>query len=40
MVQREAGIDDILDHQHIAPRDLAAQILENPHLAAGVIVSP
>jgi len=36
MRQRMAGIDDILDHQHIAPFDLSAQVFEDTHLAAAV----
>jgi hypothetical protein len=36
MHQRVAGIDDILHHQHVAPRDLAAQVLEDAHLARGL----
>ena len=34
VLQRVAGVDDVLDHQHVAPLDLAAQVLEDPHLAA------
>jgi hypothetical protein len=34
MRQRLPGIDDILGHQHVTPGDIAAQILENTHLAA------
>jgi hypothetical protein len=36
MMQREAGIDDVLDHKHILARDLAPNVLQNPHLAAGM----
>jgi lysophospholipase L1-like esterase len=34
MLERVAGIDDIFHHQHIAPGDLAAQILQNAHFPA------
>ena len=34
MLERVAGVDDVLDHQHVAAFDLAAQILEDAHLAA------
>jgi hypothetical protein len=34
--QGEAGVDDVLDHQHVAPGNLAAQVLQDAHLAAGV----
>ena len=36
MAQGVAGIDDILDHQNIAPFDGAAQVFEDTHLAAGL----
>ncbi len=35
MLQRVAGIDDVLDDQHVAPLDLAAQVLQDAHLARG-----
>ena len=34
MAERVAGVDDILDHQHIPPLDGATQVFENPHFAA------
>ena len=35
MGQREAGVDDIFDNQHVASGNLAAQVLENTDLSAG-----
>jgi hypothetical protein len=40
VVQREAGVDDVLDDQDVAVRDLRVEILEqaDPRVAAGVRV--
>jgi hypothetical protein len=34
--ERVAGVDDVLDHQHVAPLDGRAQVLEDAHLARGL----
>jgi len=35
MGQCVAGINDVFDHQHVAPFDIAAQVFQNPHFATG-----
>src|SRR5205823_167984 len=34
--EREAGVDDVLDHQDVAARDLVVEVLQDPYDAAGV----
>src|SRR6266849_6366699 len=33
--ERQAGIDDVLDEQDVAPRDLEVEVLQDPHDAGG-----
>src|SRR5689334_10532221 len=36
VLERVAGVDDVLDQQHVAPLDLPAKVLEDAHFAAGL----
>ena len=33
--QRQAGVDDVLEHQHVLVGDVAVEVLEDPHDAGG-----
>ena len=40
VLQREPGVDDVLDDQHVAPLDGHVEVLEDPHDAGGVGPAP
>ena len=33
--QRQPGVDDVLDHEHVAPGEVEVEVLHDAHHAAG-----